>query len=165
MREVSDGDITGANNSFIGPNKFNINGSSSSFSAMQGFLDGSGNTHSTTIPTSNRIDVNVSKYDPDRAHIIIYNYEEATSESVDFSSFLTPGQSWSTYWPWNIQMGVNPNNSIVEPVPIQTGTYSGGSVTLDWSDAPDPIETIQNTGFWGPLNRHERIAAFIVIGE
>jgi hypothetical protein len=164
--EVSDADIYGENNTFIGLD-FELNGSRVGLSAVQAYLDGPGNTHSGTIPTSNVVFVRKSEETPGRAHVHIVNHENVTSQAVDFSSFLSVGQSWSAYWPWDIQQGLDATTVIVEPVAVQTGTYEGGTVVLDWSgQGSEGMESITNGEVYRvPFWRRDRIAGFIVIGE
>ena len=46
------------------------------------------NTYLSTPPTTNVVEIRTNKYEPGRAHIIVYNWENASSVQVDVSAFL-----------------------------------------------------------------------------
>jgi hypothetical protein len=107
-------------------------------------------TGSTSFPAS--VMVRTNRYEAKRANVVIWNMAKADNVDVDFSSFLSVGDSYRVISADNYSAGA-----------IRTGTYSGGNVSLPMTNltvAPwlyyshaDPVNTTTNFG------------AFVVIGS
>ncbi len=68
---------------------------------------------------TNRVFVRANKYEPGRANIAVYNWENRPSVSADLSSILKPGQSYVV---------LDAQNYYGKP--IASGVYKGGVITL-----------------------------------
>jgi hypothetical protein len=77
------------------------------------------NTYFSLRPTGTQVFLRPNLYEPGRANITIYNWDLAPTVSVDLSSVLPIG---SRYEIRNAQNFFAP--------PVQSGTYSGGTVSL-----------------------------------
>lgn len=74
-------------------------------------------------PETNVVEIRPNAYEPGRAHIIIYNWENAPSVTVDLSSYLPPGT------PFEIR---NAQNYFGQPV--VSGTFEGEPIQLPMTD-------------------------------
>ncbi|MBU1238580.1 right-handed parallel beta-helix repeat-containing protein [Myxococcota bacterium] len=97
------------------------------------------NTYSA-IPDTTRIFIRRNRYEPGRAHIIVYNWEESPTVSVDLESIIPAGT------PFEIR-----NAEDFYGLPVATGTYEGAQVVLpmDLTAAPplgEPDAIPQSTG-------------------
>ena len=74
--------------------------------------------------------VRPNRYEPGRANIIVYNWDNSASVNVDLSTVLTAGQSYTI---------VNAQNFFGSPV--TSGTYNGGTIGIPMAgiSAPTPI--------------------------
>jgi hypothetical protein len=70
----------------------------------------------------------LAPYVAGRGHIIIYNWNMATSVPVDLSSVLAAGDSFAV---WNVQ-------DLFAGQPVLSGRYSGGTVTLSMAGVTPP---------------------------
>ncbi len=77
------------------------------------------NNYSTARPSSNMIEVRPNKYEPGRANIIVYNWQNLSSVAVDISSALPVGTAFEVRNVWNF-FGA----------PVLSGTYNGGTISL-----------------------------------
>ena len=75
---------------------------------------------SRTIPGSNIINIYPNKYDDDRAHVAIYNYEKLSTVNLDLSDIFEPGDSLVIYDVENILNGK----------PIIKTIYNGNIISL-----------------------------------
>ena len=111
------------NNKYYGGSSssaFNIDGSSYSFNSWKSKTGFDANsTFTSSRPTGVNAFVHANQYDPDRAYVVIYNWDKTNSVSVNLSSFLQPGDNYKI---------VDVQNLFGSPV--VTGTYSGGSVSI-----------------------------------
>ncbi len=87
-------------------------------------------TYAGSAPTGLKIVVRASPYDSGRANIIVYNWAQQSTVSVDVSRVLNPGDQYVVQ---NAQDFYGP--------PIASGTYSGGTLQLPMVSvaAPTPI--------------------------
>ena len=87
-------------------------------------------TYAGTAPAGVKIVVRANQYEPGRANIIIYNWAQESTVSVDVSGILTPGDQY-----------VVQNAQDFYGAPIASGTYSGGTLQLPMVSvaAPSPI--------------------------
>jgi uncharacterized protein YjdB len=114
--------VTG--NMFVGPLSLasigSWNWSGNSYYASTRPSADSGSPSSSSYPTGVRVMVRPNKYEQGRANIVVLNFDKTASVQVDLSnSGLTSGQSYE------IRDAQNFYGS-----PVLTGTYYGGSVTL-----------------------------------
>ncbi len=100
------------------------------------------NTYLTTAPTSNKIFIRPNVYEPKRAHIVVYNWQNLDFVSVDLSGVLSPGD-----W-YEIR---NAQNFYAPPLVISK--YTGGTIQLPMSGlspaqptGPGLIENVEMTG-------------------
>ncbi len=111
-----------------------------------------GNTVLSSPPTSGKkVFVKANAYDPRRAKIVIYNYDEDANVSVDLSSVLKAGEAYRIHSVFGLF-----NN------PLLTGIYDGNpvSIPMDEIDAPQPtgtnnIDDIED-------NPHRKFGTFIL---
>jgi hypothetical protein len=75
-------------------------------------------TYFDHAPTGVKYFIQPNKYDARRAHLIIYNWDQADTVNIDVSSVLSPGD---TYKLINVQDYFND---------VTTGTYSGGALPI-----------------------------------
>jgi len=87
-------------------------------------------TFAGSAPAGVKIVVRANQYEPGRANIIIYNWAQDSTVSVDVSGVLTLGDQYVVQ---NAQDFYGP--------PIASGTYSGGTLQLPVVSvaAPNPI--------------------------
>ena len=87
-------------------------------------------TYAGSAPAGVKIVVRANQYEPGRANIIIYNWAQDSTVSVDVSGVLTPGDQY-----------VVQNAQDFYGSPIASGTYSGGTLQLPVVNvaAPSPI--------------------------
>ena len=71
------------------------------------------------VPTLNHVVVRPNRYEPGRAHIIVYNWEMLSEVSVSLSDVITAGTPFEVR---NAQDFYGP--------PVVTGTYDGGTIVL-----------------------------------
>jgi hypothetical protein len=81
-------------------------------------LDG---TSSLTVgvPTSTRVFVRPNRYEPGRAHVVVYNWARSGSVSVNLGTVLPVGAKYEIRSAQNFWAG-----------PVLSGTYGGGSVSV-----------------------------------
>ncbi len=77
------------------------------------------NTYSEGDPTENVVFIRPNRYEPGRAHIVVYNWEDLDSVNVDLSGVLEPGAPYIIRDAQNFFGG-----------PIANGVYDGAEVTL-----------------------------------
>jgi hypothetical protein len=80
-----------------------------------------------TSPTVPAIFVRPNKYEPGRANVIVYNWGRQPSVLVDLSNVLSVGQQFEIR---NVQD--------LFGVPVVSGVYGGGSVTVPMDGVPPP---------------------------
>ena len=89
---------------------------------------GSGNTWTSTRPTSNKVVVRQSQYDAGRANVVVYNWTGASSVSVDLSSVYNNGDTY------NIVDVQNPT------LVVATGKYTGPvSLPMNLTAVAQPV--------------------------
>jgi len=81
-------------------------------------------------PTANQVFVRKNAYEPKRANIVVYNWQGASSVSVDVSSILDIGDDFEVRHVYDFF-----GTSVVE------GTYSGGFISLPMAEVapPEPV--------------------------
>ncbi len=86
-------------------------------------------------PTTNRVVVRPNRYEPGRATIIVYNWTQQGSVSVDVSGLLTMGDRY-----------VVQNVQDFYGTPVASGTYGGGALQLPMAGItpPTPIGRATN---------------------
>ncbi len=77
------------------------------------------NVYSTNRPSSNLVEVRPNIYEAGRAHIIVYNWENATNLAVDVSTVLTPDSEFEVR-----------NAQDYYGAPVLAGTYTGELINL-----------------------------------
>jgi FlaA1/EpsC-like NDP-sugar epimerase len=156
----ADSIVTG--NAFVGPNALTLVnclpaltknvfvGSLDPADLPQEFSD---NTYLPTLPTGLQVSVRPNRYEPGRAHVIVYNWDLQTQISVDLASAgLRNGQNYE----------IRDVQNLFEQ-PILMGTYTGAPVTLPmtglrtaiptWNRAVMPRSTLPEFGVFLILPR------------
>lgn len=77
------------------------------------------NSYLTAPPSGTRVFIRPNAYEPGRAHIIVYNWDDADTVTVDLKGVLEVGASYEIR---------NAQNYFAAP--IESGTYDGTPVTL-----------------------------------
>jgi hypothetical protein len=116
------------------------------FSAPTGEIDPAAhprNTYLDAPPAQNEIRVRANRYEPGRAHVIVYNWEDADTVAVDLEAALEPGTAFEirnaqTFWEPPVASGVFDGNAIDLPMAEVTPTPS--------HVAPDDILPSERTG-------------------
>lgn len=80
-----------------------------------------------TPPGEARVFVRPNRYEPGRAHVVVYNWPRGGSVAVDLSSVLHPGDRYEVR---NVQA--------IYGTPVVTGTYDGGPVVIPMSGVAPP---------------------------
>ncbi|PKN46078.1 MAG: hypothetical protein CVU59_07115 [Deltaproteobacteria bacterium HGW-Deltaproteobacteria-17] len=102
-----------------------------------------GNTHVTEQPTENRVFIRPNNHEAGRAHVAVYNWTFAPTQSVDLSSVLADGDTYEIRDAQNWDAG-----------PVVSGTFDGAPITLPMEGlvpaqpvgVPDAIDTTEMTG-------------------
>jgi hypothetical protein len=84
-------------------------------------FDGKSSAH-TSRPTGTWVFLRPNQYEPGRAHIIVYNWDQEASVSVDISSLLPVGAGYE------VRSAQDYLGS-----PVLSGTYNGGNLRLPMS--------------------------------
>jgi hypothetical protein len=101
------------------------------------------NVYLDAPPAANHVVLRPNRFEPGRAHVIVYNWEGADSVSVDLTDVVPTGTDFELR---NVQ-------SYFE-APVVSGTYDGGAVTVPLTGLdvavpigdPDAIPAEQRTG-------------------
>ena len=101
------------------------------------------NLYLTTRPTGTQIFIRPNQYEQGRAHIVVYNWDLASTVNVDLSGLLNPGDVYE----------VRNGQNYFAP-PVVSGTYNGGQVTLPMTglEPAQPIGSgwIEPSEYTGP---------------
>jgi hypothetical protein len=101
------------------------------------------NTYLDAPPTTNHVVLRPNRYEPGRAHIIVYNWEGLESVAVDPSEIMPPGTAFEVR-----------NAQNFYGAPVLEGTYDGGEILLPMTGLdialpigdPDAIGPEERTG-------------------
>lgn len=79
-------------------------------------------------PGGTRVFLRPNKYDPDRAHLAVLNWERAPSVAVDVSAFLRPGDRFRVLEPTNVfgsplLTGIAHGDPLVLPTPTEFSVF------------------------------------------
>jgi hypothetical protein len=89
---------------------------------------GTQNISYASLPSSGvNVTVRPNAYEQGRANIVVYNWSNAGSVSVDLSDVLRSGQAYTIH-----------NVCDLFGTPVASGTYGGGSVSLSMASRPAP---------------------------
>lgn len=113
-------------------------------------------TYIDAAPSGTKVFVRPNRYAAGRANIIIYNWNQASTVSVNVGATLTPGDSYELH---NVQDYFGD---------IQTGVYGGGTITVSMvgRTRAKPIGYDQTTGWYhDPLipSTFPTFGAFVLI--
>ena len=91
------------------------------YGSLQGFTQAQfpSNTYFGSQPTGTRVFVRPNAYESGRAHLTVYNWNDAPTVNVDLSTVLAPGASY-----------VIRNAQNYFGAPVLSGTYDGGAVAV-----------------------------------
>jgi hypothetical protein len=113
-------------------------------------------TYIDAAPTGLRTFLRRNRYDPNRAHIIVYNWNQANTVAVDVSSVLSPGDAYELR---NVQDYFGD---------IQTGSYSGSPITINMTGRTrvkpigyDNVSTWYHDPLWS--GTFPKFGAFVLI--
>lgn len=101
------------------------------------------NTYLDTAPTQNHVVIRPNRFEPGRAHIIVYNWEGSDEVTVDLGDLVPAGTAFELR-----------NAQSFFAAPVVTGTYDGVSVTIPLTGLdialpigdPDAIPAEQRSG-------------------
>lgn len=111
-----------------------------------------GNDFQNSPPsTGKKIFVQANVYDPRRAKIVIYNYDEDASVNVDLSSVLKVGEAYRIHSTFGLF-----NN------PLLTGLYDGGLVSIPMGSIEPPQPTGYPTNIEESDDPHRKFGVFIL---
>jgi hypothetical protein len=117
-----------------------------------------GNVHIANIASAagTEIFVRPNDYEAGRGHIIIFNWDEASSVDVDLSTVLSPGDRYEIKHIYEL-----------DDTPRVQGTYAGGSVSIPMQDTtPPPLlgdtSPQQGLSFGSPIILSKEFGAFLV---
>lgn len=100
-------------------------------------------TYAGTAPTGVKIVVRPNRYEPGRANIIVYNWPQQSTVSVDVSGVLAVGDRY-----------VVQNAQDFFGVPVASGIYTGGPLELPMVGVTPPtplgVDTVQAAPVTGP---------------
>ncbi len=134
------------------PGLVEVTGNTAIGGANVGFPLVTGNTMIPNIPTTGvRAVVHPNQYETGRAHVIVYNWAQTDSVSVNISSAgLTSGQ---TYEIRDVQ---NYFGS-----PIATGTYNGSDINIPMTSTTVP--QLIGTSLRQPFHTSKQFGAFVIV--
>lgn len=105
-------------------------------------------------------DVRPNAFEVGRGHVIIYNWADAASISVDLSPILSIGDVYEVR---NVQSLWTTPSSHISSTPIASGTYSGGTVSLSMTVTPlNPLD-MTNRSLQSPRAVGPRFGTFLVL--
>ena len=112
-------------------------------------------TYIDNAPTGTKVFVRPNNYEPNRANIIIYNWDKANTVAVDLSSVLNPGDSYELR---NVQDYFGD---------VITGVYGGGELIIPMTGRTraKPLGYDQVTSWYhNPLqpNTFPEFGAFVI---
>lgn len=110
-------------------------------------------TYSASLPTNTYYVLQKNQYEPERGHLVIYNWGKQNSINVDLSQLLTRGSEYKIYDVSNLKAG-----------PLLTGTYSGGNVAISMqlTSVELPFGDLPNNGKF--IHTAPDFGAFLIIG-
>jgi hypothetical protein len=76
-------------------------------------------TYTLGLPAIRRVFIRPNRYEPGRGHIVVYNWALLSSQTVDLSSVLVPGENFEVR-----------NAQDMSGPPVASGIYSGQAVQL-----------------------------------
>ena len=85
------------------------------------------NVWSSSLPTGTKVVIQRNRYDAQRADLIIYNWGEADSVSVDLSAHLAQGSPYSLYSVFDLWSS-----------PVASGVYQGGNLQVPMGTKAPP---------------------------
>jgi hypothetical protein len=137
-----------------GAGGFLFDGAAYNFNQWQKFtqLDG-GSEMINGLPEGTRVFVRPNEYEPGRGHIIIYNWDEKPSVSVDVSKILQPGQ------PYRVLDAQNYYGD-----PVLEGVWDGQKLDLPM-DLTETSDLIGNVTHIDNSHTGREFNVFVVIGE
>lgn len=71
-----------------------------------------------SLPSTNWVSIEPNKYENGRAHIVVFNFESKNAQTVNVSSFLTPGSEYVVYDAQNLF------------TPLLQGTLTGSTIDI-----------------------------------
>lgn len=99
------------------------------------------NTYLTVDPAAPKVFVRPNKYEPGRAHVVVYNWLRAASVDVDVSSVVAPGARYELR-----------NAQNVLAAPVLSGTYSGAKLAVPMTGL-QPAQPIGSPGAYEPADQ------------
>lgn len=102
------------------------------------------NTYAATAPNANHVVVRPNRYEPGRAHIIVYNWEGLDSVNADISAVVPEGTVFAIHDAQNYYAA-----------PVVSGTYEGGAVSLPMTGL-EPALPVGDAESIGPDERTGR---------
>lgn len=110
------------------------------------------NTFHSSRPAANWTAIYPNTYETGRAMLVCFNWASAGSQNFDFSSFLSPGDTYVVRDAFNYY-----------GTPITSGTYGGGNVSITLSASPTIATALKiPTGYSQPTHPAPDYYVFIV---
>ena len=106
-------------------------------------------SYATGSPTGVKVVVRPNKYEPGRAHVIVYNWDQRSTVDIDVSSILEIGAQYEVR-----------NSQDYTGHPVQAGTYWGGSLRLPMSGLQVAVPIGSSTA---PAVTGPEFNAFVII--
>ncbi|HMH82110.1 MAG TPA: right-handed parallel beta-helix repeat-containing protein [Gemmatimonadales bacterium] len=89
---------------------------------------GASDLATAVLPTTPQVVVRPNRYEPGRAHIVVYNWGQGASAAVDVSGVVRVGA------PYEVR-----NVQDIFGTPIATGTYAGGLIAIPMTGVQPPV--------------------------
>lgn len=129
-----------------------VPGNRTSWAAWQAITSWeSGSVYHDGAPTTNVIAVRPNTYDADRAHVVVMNWEGATSVNVDVSAVFSDGDTLAVYAAENL-LGSS----------VATPTVSGGIVSIPVNGTTVAMPT-GSPGSFTPTSVRPQFGVFVII--
>jgi len=110
--------------------------------------DSVGSAYTAGRPSANAVIVRPNQFEPKRANIVIYNWQNSATVAVDVSSILSIGDSYEVR---NVQDYFN--------TPVLSGTYNGGTISIPMTALTVAKPIGMSTA---PPNTAPAFAAFVI---
>ena len=112
------------------------------------------NTYSDSLPRGHRIIVRDNEYDPSRAELVLYDWDETGSVAVDLGDVVPVGAAFEVYSVFDLW-----------GAPVAEGVYQGGTVDVPLGSRPAPEPQGLSGTIVGDEDPGARFGVFVVRHE
>lgn len=109
------------------------------------------NVWSGSLPTGSRVVIQRNAYDPGRAHLILYNWDNAESLPVDLSGLLHVGASYTVHSVFDLWGD-----------PVASGVYEGAELDLPMGSVAPPQPTGDSAAITGADDPGRSFGVFVL---